>query len=298
MKSLGRRVSVHWPSLRRMLAITVAALATIAGTPGAQVRDTSKARLLRDLDSLIAQTAAIATQLPTTAQMTTQALRAQPGSSDGSVGAWGASWGDVFAGAGYQERARYSRRPDGSGSVGFGLGNPARDIGVEFSISSSSTLRQGVGSNGTVSMKLHRVLPGGYGVAAGAENVASWGGTDGGSSLFAVVSHSVQLREQSDGAFSSLAWNAGFGNSRYLPENDALSGKSGVNAFGSVGLRVHRRASLIADWTGQDLVGAVSFVPFARSPLVMSVGLADLTGRAGDGMRLIVGAGMGIRLLK
>jgi hypothetical protein len=69
-----------------------------------------------------------------------------------------------------------------------------------------------------------------------------------------------------------------------------------VNAFGSVGLRIHERASLIADWTGQDLVGAISFVPFRSSPLVISAGMADLTGYAGDGPRFIASAGFGARI--
>jgi hypothetical protein len=114
--------------------------------------------------------------------------------------------------------------------------------------------------------------------------------------VYGVLSHTIQLREGSDGFLSSIAWNAGIGNSRYLPEKAALAGETGVNGFGSVGVRLHRRFSVIADWTGQDLAGALSFVPFVHSPLVMSAGLADLTGKAGDGARLIVSAGAGLRL--
>jgi hypothetical protein len=228
--------------------------------------------------------------------MTTQALRGQPGSSAGSTGAWGASWGDVFAGVGFQARARYSSKPDGSGSFGFGLGDPTRDIGLEVAVSSVSTLRQGVGTNGTVSLKVHRVLPAGYGIAVGFENVANWGGPDGGSSLYGVVSHTITLRSRGDLPFGSIAWNAGVGNSRYLTEQALSEGKTGVNAFASMGLRIHERASLMTDWTGQDLVAGISFVPFRRSPLVMSAALADLTGYAGDGPRLIASAGFGARI--
>jgi hypothetical protein len=274
-----------------------ALLAMTASGSNAQTADTSRARMLRDLDSLIAQTAAIAVQ-PTTAQMTTEALRGQPGSSAGSTGAWGAGWGDVFTGVGFQARARYSKRPDGSGSVGFGLGSPTKELGLEVAISSMSSVRQGVGSNGTVSLKVHRVLASDYGVAVGFENVANWGGPDGGSSVYAVVSHSVTMRAKPDLPFGSLAWNVGVGNSRYLTEQELAAGKKGVNAFGSIGLRIHERASLIADWTGQDLVGALSFVPLRRSPLVMSIGVADLTGYAGDGKRVIASAGFGMNIFQ
>lgn len=279
------------------MAACAALLAASASISNAQATDTTRARMLRDLDSLIAQTAAIAVT-PTTAQMTTQALRGQPGSSAGSTGAWGAAWGDVFAGVGFQSRARYTSEPDGSGSVGFGLGDSRREVGLEVAISSASSFRQGVGNNGSVSLKVHRVLPRDYGIAVGFENVANWGGPDGGSSVYGVVSHTVNLRPKPDLPFGSIAWNVGVGNSRYLTEQELADGKKGVNAFGSVGLRVHERASLIADWTGQDLVGAISFVPLRRSPLVMSVGVADLTGYAGDGKRIIASAGFGMHIFK
>lgn len=254
--------------------------------------------MLRDLDSLIAQTAALATQIPSTAQMTTDVLRGSPGSSAGSTGAWGAGWGDVFFGVGFQQRARYTTKPDGSGSFGFGLGDPNRDVGIEIAFSSFSTFRQMPGKNGSVSMKLHRVLPAGYGVAVGFENVANWGGPDGGSSLYGVVSHTFQFREKAESPFSGIAVNAGIGNSRYLPEQALLDNKKGVNGFASMGLRVHERASVIADWTGQDLAAALSFVPFRHSPLVVGIGMADLTRTAGDGPRVIASAGMGFTLFK
>src|SRR5262245_58295791 len=99
------------------MAMTVAAsAASQAGALGAQTADHSRARRLRELDSLITQTAALATQVPSTAQMVSDALRGSPGSSAGSTGAWGAGWGDVFFGVGFQERARYTNKPDGSGS--------------------------------------------------------------------------------------------------------------------------------------------------------------------------------------
>ncbi|MDB4875830.1 MAG: S-layer protein [Gemmatimonadetes bacterium] len=284
------------PRLRCLGAPAVIFLVMSASGAAAQQGDSSKGQMLLRLDSLIADAAAIAVQVPTTAQMVTTALRAQPGSSSGSVSAWGASWGDVFFGGGYQSRARYTRAHDGSLSAGFGLGSPTRDLGLEVVLNSASTFRQGVGTNGSVSLKIHRVLPGAYGVAVGFENAANWGGTDGGASVYGVVSHTVQMRENANDFFGSLAWNAGVGNSRYLPERDLLAGKKGVNAFGSVGLRIHERASLIGDWTGQDLAAGLSLVPFRRSPLVVSVGLADLTHTAGDGARLVIGAGMGLKV--
>jgi len=276
------------------VAVVVFAGARLAG---AQQRDTSKAKLLQSLDSLITDAAAIAAQVPTTAELTQASLRASPGNSLGSESAWGAGWGDFFAGVGYQSRARFSSRPDGSESAGFGLGDPIRLIGLEVGVNSASTFRQTPAKNGSVSLKFHRRLPGDYGFAVGIENAASWGGTDGGSSTWGAVSHTFQFRQNPEHFFGSLAWNLGVGNSRFLSQQSLAAGSKGVNVFGSAGLRLISRAALVADWTGQDLDAGISFVPLRRSPIVFSASFADLTHRAGDGPRLILGAGAGFRLL-
>lgn len=280
----------------RSCAVVAAVFVAVSGL-GAQQSDTSKAAALRALDSLITDAAAIASRNPTTAQMTQATLRAAPGNSLGSESAWGAGWGDFFAGVGYQSRGRFSSRPDGSESAGFGVGDPERFVGLEVGFNSASSFRQTPGKNGSVSLKLHRHLPWQYGFAVGIENAASWGGTDGGSSTWAAVSHTFQFRENPEHFFGSLAWNLGVGNSRFLSQQSLAAGNKGVNAFGSAGLRLISRAALVADWTGQDLDAGISFVPLRRSPIVFSASFADVTRRAGDGPRLILGAGAGFRVL-
>jgi hypothetical protein len=257
-------------------------------------KDTGAAvRAVRGLDSLL--THAIRMEAVSTSELTQQGLRGQPGSSAGSTGAFGAEWGDFFFGAGYQARARFTSINDGAVSAGFGLGNPTEYVGVEVAMTSASTFRSGIGSNGSVSVKIHRILPNYYGVAVGFENVANWGGTDGGSSVYGVVSHNYQFRENATAFLGSLAWNLGVGNNRYLLESVLAEGKKGVNVFASGGLRLHERAALVLDWTGQDLASVISFVPIGSMPLVVSAGWADLTRTAGDGPRFIVGAGMGFK---
>lgn len=277
--------------------IIAAVFVVASSVASAQQMDTSQAARLRALDSLITDAATVASQGQTTAQLTQAILRAAPGNSLGSESAWGAGWGDFFAGVGYQSRGRFSSRPDGSASAGFGLGDPATYVGLEVGINSASTVHQTPGKNGSVSLKLHRHLPGMYGIAFGVENAASWGGTDGGSSTWGAVSHTFQFRENPEHFFGSLAWNLGVGNSRFLSQQNLAAGKGSVNVFGSAGVRLISRAALVGDWTGQDLDAGVSFVPLRRSPIVFSVSFADLTRHAGDGPRLIIGAGAGFRLL-
>jgi hypothetical protein len=255
--------------------------------------DTAAVAAIRRLDGLLGRSVEI--MALSTQELTRQGLRGQPGSSAGSTGAFGAQWGDFFFGAGYQGRTRFTHINDGSVAAGFGLGNPTEYAGLEVAFSSASTFREGFGRNGSMSLKLHRILPRYYGVAVGFENVANWGATDGGSSVYGVVSHNFQFRQDATAFLGSLAWNVGVGNNRYLREADLVAGKTGVNAFASGGLRLHERAALVLDWTGQDLASVISFVPFRSSPLVVSAGWADLTRSAGDGPRFILGAGVGFK---
>jgi hypothetical protein len=296
---------IHLRPLRRAAALSscVAALLALAPSLRAQVptradsitaSDTGAAvRAVRSLDSLL--TRSITMEAVSTTELTRQGLRGQPGSSAGSTGAFGAEWGDFFFGAGYQQRTRFSTLNDGSVSAGFGLGNPTEYVGVEVAFTSASTFRQGFGNNGSMSLKIHRILPNFYGVAVGFENVANWGGTDGGSSIYGVVSHNFQFREDASAFLGSLAWNVGVGNNRYLRESTLAAGGTGVNLFASGGLRLHEQAALVLDWTGQDLASVISVVPIRSMPLVVSAGWADLTRTAGDGPRFIIGAGVGFK---
>ena len=106
-----------------LLASTMAGAQAVPAAPTAQ--DTAKAvMIMQSLDSMVNR--AVGLGLPSTASLTVAALRGQPGSSSGTSSAWGAEWGDVFAGVGYQNRTRFSNINDGSVSAGFGLGNPRR----------------------------------------------------------------------------------------------------------------------------------------------------------------------------
>ena len=70
---------------------------------------------------------------------------------------YGASWGSAGVGLGYQERARFREESDGVIGLGFGLGNPRKNIGAQIGISLvdvSAPFR-----DGGINIKLHRRLP-------------------------------------------------------------------------------------------------------------------------------------------
>ena len=236
--------------------------------------------------------------LPPSVEFANPAYRIAPGSSSGTPTAFGAEFGDVFFGAGYQHRMRYTkslpwpRRADGAVGGGFGLGDPRKSLGIELVYTSFSTIRSGFFHHSSFSFKVHRALPWNLAIAYGWEDAIHSRGTDGGSSMYGVVSCYIRTRETSESPFSSVTLTAGVGDGRFQREKAFYDGKHGVNAFGSVGVRVLSPVSLFADWTGQDLMLGASIVPFVRLPLFITPSFADVTGSAGDGARFVLGVGM------
>ncbi|NEP55132.1 MAG: hypothetical protein F6K65_42650, partial [Moorea sp. SIO3C2] len=213
-----------------------------------------------------------------------------PGSAIGVPSAFGASWRNVFAGLTFQERTRFSDRSDGAMTVGFGLGDAEKAVGLEVAVAIVDLLGEGAFEDGSISLKLHRQLGDGWAIAAGIENFATFGSTDGGSSGYGVVTKVTELREP-DQPFNTLTTSLGIGGGRFRPEGRL--DEEAVNVFGSVAVRVAEPVSLIADWSGQDLNLGVSFVPFKTFPLVVTPAAADVTGSAGDGVRFTLGLGVG-----
>ena len=268
-----------------MPATVIAAAMLLPAHAAGQTAPTSR------LDSLRAQFALPAISLATIATNAT----APPSGSLGSPTAFGAAWGDAFVGAGYQQRVRFRNLGDGAVSGGAGFGNPRRNIGVEITATSYSTLRQGLATNGSASIKVHRVINPHLGIAAGFENAVPWGDTDGGSSLYAVASRLIPVRQDPSKIFGGIGISVGVGNARFRSERDIYANRDGINVFGNFSVRISDAVTGVADWTGQDLnAGAAVRLP-GPLPLSLSLGFADLTHNAGDGARFIAGAGWAFR---
>ncbi len=224
--------------------------------------------------------------------VSTSGIVSVPGSSVASPTAFGADLGNVFVGASYQARTRFTNTNDGGVVFGFGLGE-RQTLGLEVAVSSFSTLREGFFTNGGISLKLHHLFPNSLAIAAGVENAAKFGSPDAGSSVYGVVSKVFNLKNDVTKPFSTVTISLGLGGGRFRSEHDIQKGIDSVNVFGSVGLRVAQPISLIADWTGQDLTIGTSITPLQNIPVVITPAIADVTGKAGDGARFILGVGFG-----
>ncbi|WP_242021909.1 S-layer homology domain-containing protein [Microcoleus sp. FACHB-831] len=209
---------------------------------------------------------------------------------------FGADRNAIYVGGTYQGRTRYTGKSDGAVAAGLGVGDARKALGFEATVTSYSTFRTGFGKNGGVSFKVHRLLPSDIGVAVGVENFDTWGHPDPEySSVYGVISKVFPLVSDETAEFSpSITASVGVGGGRFRSEADVFRGRDSVNVFGSVGARVAEPISLIADWTGQDLNLGVSILPFPNIPLVITPGVADVTGNAGDGARFILGVGYGV----
>ncbi len=228
---------------------------------------------------------------PPTLEVPTLGGAAAPGSSSGSPTAFGASWGQAYAGVGFQARTRYTDDADGSISVGMGFGDARKTVGAEVTVAVLSLLGDDSFERGGISFKVHRILPEDFAVAVGIENAIVWGGSDAGSSVYGVVSKIFRIKPDVKEPFSQVTASLGLGGGRFRSEEDIEDEEGSVNVFGSVGVRVAEPVSLIADWTGQDLTLGASIVPFREVPIVITPAIADVTGNAGDGTRFILGIG-------
>jgi len=208
-----------------------------------------------------------------------------PGTTINTPTAYGARWGQVYVGASVQDRIRYASWTDGVVTLGAGLGDPSRWIGLDVTLNILDTYTD-FAQDRAVSLKLHRHLPASSAIAVGWENIWHTDGTDGGSSPYAVVSTSTRLH--GDGPwtpFGVLIASLGVGGDRFQDERAFLRRENGAGVFGSLALQVVRPVRAIANWTGQDLSLGLSITPVPRFPVVITPALMDVTGRAGDGLR-------------
>ena len=74
-------------------------------------------------------------------------------------------------------------------------------------------------------------------------------------------------------------------------------GRNGTIAFGNVAVEVARGMNVILEWSGTNLLTGLSrTVQRGTVPIMISIGLADLTGYSGSGVRLVAAAAVAISL--
>jgi hypothetical protein len=223
-----------------------------------------------------------------------------PGITLLSPSAFAADGWTVFAGAGYQERTRFTESSDGAAWLGVGLGDARKYVGLELTAASFSTIDSGFFDRVGFSALLHRQIGGLTSIGVGAENfvITNHDESDTDIGYFGVVSHIFPLRDDPRKNWSMITASLGVGNGRFRFEDDIFDDDEAVNVFGAVSVHPTRAIALIADWYGQDLALGMSIAPFANFPVVFVPAIADITENAGDGPRFLIAMSVGYRLGK
>lgn len=255
---------------------------------------------LANADPLLAQTTETAQIVDETfAPLTDEELRQQlridpnfvpgrprpiPSSSFLVPSGYGASQGDAFVGISGVTAGRDEDKWDGSASVGFGLGDPVKNVGVEVSLGIISL--DGFAEDGSVGFKLHKVFPkaGNLGLALGWSNAIKWGDAGNAKDTFyGVATKAFDLRPDKDNPLPLTA-SLGVGTGSFRSNGAIAADDNAPNVFGSLGLRVIPEVSLVSSWSGSALGTGVSAAPF-DFPLVLTAGVSDVTDNTSGGAR-------------
>jgi hypothetical protein len=249
-------------------------------------------------------------QAPAPDKFNTYIPRVSPGFSISNPTGFGADNNLAFFGLSYQNRTRFTQTSDGEAGFGVGLGDAVKSVGVELSYSINSFGSSSAFGSGAFNAKVHKRISEDTAVAVGWNQFASIytgagrNGTVGQfdypkNSYYAVGSKIFRTCEDINQPLCRVAVTGGVGSGVFLPfdtiSNAVARGETatGLNVFGSVGVRVARPVSAILEWTGQDLAAGLSIAPFDNFPLVITPAVRDITG-AGDGARFILGAGVAV----
>lgn len=216
-----------------------------------------------------------------------------PGSTVGVPSAFGANFGDAFVGLAFSNRRPRINESDGALSVGFGLGDSERSLGLEVSANIGSLRR--FGANGDIGLKLHRALPGKAAIALGFDEGIVWGDENRStvSSLYGVVSKIFDLSSDAQNDPRTLTLTLGVGGGRFRSFENIENGRGGVGVFASAGFRFVPQASAIASWTGQDLNLGISYVPLKTTPLFLTFVIGNVLNRNDNATLFSFGIGYG-----
>lgn len=221
---------------------------------------------------------------------------------------YGSHRNTAFVSTSYQSQVRFSTKHDGAIGFGVGLGDADKAVGVAISYTAASFGGSRDFGSGGFNLKVHRRFKEGWSAAVGMNGILNVGDykdpniggiNDFEHSLYAVATKIFRTRNDINKPFSRVSVTGGIGTGQFRTENSFYNDKDNFNVFGNVTARVHPQASLIAEWTGQDLAVGASIAPFKNIPLVITPALRDIAGPgkgASDGARFVLGAGFGFKL--
>ncbi|MGG6239019.1 hypothetical protein ACQ4N7_10295 [Nodosilinea sp. AN01ver1] len=226
--------------------------------------------------------------------LTTAANPAQsfpPSPNAGIPSAFGAEWGDVFFSASLSGADRLRAEADGSLSMGFGLGDARRAVGVELAYNLQSIRR--FGENGGFDAKVHRQVYSSdttqVAAAVGVNNFVSYGADTAGTStsVYGVVTAAHLLQPEHPVNRLPITTTLGAGSGYFSGDN------SDVGVIAGVGLQVHPQFSINTAWSGAGLNVGASIVPEPTIPLTLNLLYGDIGNNTRAGSVAVLSIGYG-----
>jgi hypothetical protein len=212
--------------------------------------------------------------------------------------AFGANWGDIFVGAGYQSNLPAAIAPPGEGNstvygAGIGLGNARDFVGLEASYTAAGTT---IADRGGVNFKLHKLLGENVAIAAGWENAIRNGYTsanDPRDTYYGVVTAILPVGET-----SNFTASVGAGNGRFRTFSDLTADNNTTNIFGGLGFRLSENIAVAADYNGRNFSVSLPLTVKLGDSIGLQVTPAwlDVAGdqNTGPKSRFAIGGGIGV----
>jgi len=208
-------------------------------------------------------------------------------------------WGNVFFdGMGITYPASYTTKFDATYSLGAGLFNPFKSIGIQLTFNSLNTNHLFDPERFSSNFKIHRYLVKGIAVAVGGENVLRSKRVWGGNNYYFVV---TKINQTDAPSFFErrVSVTVGGGTGRFSKKSSmdisTDKGERGTSVFGAfsfellmpANFKLFPSANIIAEWNGVN-VGAGISVTLLREkmPININIGATDFTGNSGSGVRL------------
>jgi len=217
-----------------------------------------------------------------------------PGLSFAAPSAFGANMGDAFVGASAAFFGNRDTSLDGSTSLGFGLGNSQKLVGLEFAWNNGSI--KDFGSNGTFDLKAHRIVyakgTNQVGVAAGWKTFAQYGNESiRPSSAYGVLTTYSLLKPNDSVNKMPISFSLGAGG------GDFRQGNASTGVFAGAGVQVHPQVGVGLGWSGIGFNVGASFVPVPTLPLTITAQASDLTENTAGGTVFSLSVGYGFNFL-
>lgn len=239
--------------------------------------------------------------------LTTTSVFSQGIMTPGGTGAWGNM---IFVGVGITTPQPYPNKPltdvknfdefsgisDMVASFGFGIGNPTKNLGLQFGINMLDVSEQDLYNFGA---KAHRYFRNGISVGIGAENIYMVGAKTSDRAIpsaYIAMTHNFGYVYSPKLFISRFSYSIGAGYGRFSKltvfDEKHHDRNYGTIGFAALQFRISKNFRYHIEWSGINLNTGLSFnAKLFKIPFSVVLAAADLTSFSGDRVRFLGAVG-------